>query len=336
MIEREMQELIWKHPERVLNEPLKQVAWELSSEVGRADLVFEDRHGRLLIVEVKLGKLPRGAIDQLHDYFGMMKQKFPDKAVEMMVVAWVIPQERRLACELYHIECLERSERFFREVATEYGYLFASESQTLPPPVSLGAVDVKKPHRSVSSERASNRKGTALHAAKRLTGGETGDLEAFNIRYWTAFRAYLQERRSKLQPPKLPSREHWYQFGIGTTRAHTAAHILTTAKDIAKMAPSAEVNGVRHIGVELFIKGQDVKSLFNELLRRKESIEAIIGASLDWREMSNMKRSRICLWKAADPTEEGDWPQQFAWLQNTLERFDQAFRQLTATRQRSA
>jgi len=60
-----MQELIWRYPERFLHEPLQQLSWEESSEVGRADLVFEDRHRRILIVEVKKGKLPRGAIDQL-------------------------------------------------------------------------------------------------------------------------------------------------------------------------------------------------------------------------------------------------------------------------------
>ena len=94
MIERDMQELLWRYPDRFLNEQLKQFAWETASEVGRADLVFEDRHGRLLVVEVKRGRLPRGAIDQLLDYFGMMKQRFPDKAIELMVVANVIPSER--------------------------------------------------------------------------------------------------------------------------------------------------------------------------------------------------------------------------------------------------
>src|SRR5271157_2057873 len=38
MVEREMQELLWRYPERFLNEPLKQFAWETSSDVGRADL----------------------------------------------------------------------------------------------------------------------------------------------------------------------------------------------------------------------------------------------------------------------------------------------------------
>jgi hypothetical protein len=123
-----MQELLWRYPERCLHEPLKQFAWETLSEVGRADLVFQDRHGRLLIIEVKHGKLPRGAIDQLLDYFGMMKKRFPEKAVELMVVANAIPSERRLTCESRDIECREISEKRFRDVAAEVAYSFASEA----------------------------------------------------------------------------------------------------------------------------------------------------------------------------------------------------------------
>ena len=132
MVEREMQELLWLYPERFLNEPLKKFAWETSSTIGRADLVFEDRHGRLLIIEVKRGKLPRGAIDQLLDYFGMMKQRLPDKPVELMVVANLIPAERRVTCESRDIECREISEKTFREVAAEFAYTFVSEANLLP------------------------------------------------------------------------------------------------------------------------------------------------------------------------------------------------------------
>lgn len=134
MVEKEMQELLWLHPERFLNEPLKQFAREAASAVGRADLVFEDRHGRLLIIEVKRGKLPRGAIGQLLDYFGMMKGRFPEKPVEMMVVANVIPSERRIACESRDIECREISEKTFRDVATDVGFVFASETRMTSSP----------------------------------------------------------------------------------------------------------------------------------------------------------------------------------------------------------
>lgn len=147
MIEKEMQELLWRHPERFLNEPLKQFAWETSSDIGRADLVFEDRHGRLLIIEVKRGKLPRGAIDQLLDYFGMMKLKFPQKAVELMVVANVIPPERQITCESRDIECRSIAEKTFRDVAAEVGYTFASESST-PRPSDAPASSTSARHTS--------------------------------------------------------------------------------------------------------------------------------------------------------------------------------------------
>lgn len=128
MTEREMEDLLWKYPEKFLNETLTQFRRQQSSQVGRIDLVFEDRLGRLLIIEMKKGKLQRGAIEQLHDYYGMLKKEFPDKSVELMVVAHIIHDERRLACEKLDIECREISEKKFRDVAEEMGYVFESEA----------------------------------------------------------------------------------------------------------------------------------------------------------------------------------------------------------------
>jgi len=130
MLEKEMQTLIWNYPEILLGQPLKQFAWELSSQVGRADLVFEDKAGDLLVVEVKLGKLPRGAIEQVEDYFGILKLKYPDKAVELMVVANQIPQERRLSLDRRDIEAREISGLTFRKLAKEVGFVFESESNS--------------------------------------------------------------------------------------------------------------------------------------------------------------------------------------------------------------
>lgn len=87
---------------------------------------------RLLVVEIKRGKLPRGAIEQLHDYFGSLKREFPDRPVELLVVANSIPEERRLACERLNIEPREISDRRFRDVAAEVGYAFGSELNQVP------------------------------------------------------------------------------------------------------------------------------------------------------------------------------------------------------------
>ena len=124
-----MEDLLWEHPDKFLHEPLTQFRRQQRSGVGRCDVIFEDRLGRLLVIELKRGRLERGAIDQLHDYFGMVKQEFPEKPVELMVVANLIPAERRLACEKYDIEPREISEKRFRDVAEEVGYCFASEQK---------------------------------------------------------------------------------------------------------------------------------------------------------------------------------------------------------------
>jgi hypothetical protein len=127
MTEREMEDLLWDHPEKFLNEPLRQFQRQPSSAVGRADVIFEDRLGRLLVIELKRDTLDRGAIAQLVDYYGMLKARFPDKAVELMVIASRIPPERQLSCSQYNIEALEISQKKFRDVAEEVGYVFKSE-----------------------------------------------------------------------------------------------------------------------------------------------------------------------------------------------------------------
>ena len=143
-----------------------------------------------------------------------------------------------------------------------------------------------------------------------MTDDEATPSQNLRIKYWTAFRSYLQEQKSKLRPQK-PSRDHWYSFSIGTSRAHTAALIITRDNKI---------------GVELTINSDDAKMLFNELITQKGNIEEIIGSSLDWREMPDRKASRVLLYEAVDPYDESDWPDQFAWLKDTLEKFDRAFR----------
>jgi hypothetical protein len=130
VIEREMEDLLWEHAEKLLNEPLRQFQRQSASAVGRADLIFEDRIGRLLVIELKRDTLERGAIMQLVDYYGMLKSRFPDRAIELMVVAPRIPPERRVACEQYDIEAREIPQKRFRDVAGEVGYVFESESRS--------------------------------------------------------------------------------------------------------------------------------------------------------------------------------------------------------------
>jgi hypothetical protein len=149
---------------------------------------------------------------------------------------------------------------------------------------------------------------TVRDAAVAIASDAERPSHILRLKYWTAFKVFLQERRSKLRPQK-PSTDHWYSFGIGTSRAKTAALLITRDEQIA-------------VDLNIF----DDKELFNDLLRQRGEIEQEVGSTLDWREMPDKKASRIILFKRCEPTNEADWPQQFAWLQETLERFDAAFR----------
>ena len=169
MIEREMEDLLWENPEKLLNEPLKQFRRQPSDKVGRADLVFEDKYGNLLVIELKLGKMGRDAIGQLHDYFGMLKKEFPDRPVEMMVVANAIHQEGRLSCENNNIYAREIPEKKFRDVAEEVGYIFESEQ---PPDIT----DPKRTNPSVRTNAPrSARMFRGFHSHQKSSDGAEED-----------------------------------------------------------------------------------------------------------------------------------------------------------------
>lgn len=157
---------------------------------------------------------------------------------------------------------------------------------------------------------------TVDDAKSDISAGEGNRSQKLRIRYWTAFREFLREQRSSLRPQK-PSRDHWYSFGIGTARAHTAALLITRDGNIA---------------VELTINSDDAKEIFKELSAQKEEIERALGESLDWREMPDKKASRIVLFRPADAYNEESWPEQFAWLREKLEMFDKVFRPLLSNK----
>jgi hypothetical protein len=155
---------------------------------------------------------------------------------------------------------------------------------------------------------------TVENARDAIGADEGNRSQKLRRRYWSAFREYLREHHSSLRPQK-PSQENWYSFGVGSSRAHTNALLITRSSNIA---------------VELRMNTDDAKDIYRELYEQKDAIETAIGAPLDWREMPDRKASRIVLFRSADGYNEESWPEQFAWLRANLEAFDKVFRPLLA------
>src|ERR1700733_3576634 len=126
MTEHEMEDLLWEAPERFLGEALRPFRRQDTYDVGRSDLIFEDKRGTLLIVEIKKD-VERAAVGQLCDYFGALKHQFPLRPIELILVANEILDQRRMALERQGVECWQIPQTRFRAVARDVGYVIESE-----------------------------------------------------------------------------------------------------------------------------------------------------------------------------------------------------------------
>lgn len=128
--------------------------------------------------------------------------------------------------------------------------------------------------------------------------------------YWTAFNDYAFDNSQYAATfnRRKASSDHWYTLAIGSSAANIK--LLVNTRD--------EV-----ITLELTI--HDSKELYDKLVQHKQEIEQTVGATLDWRRMSEKKACRILLERNAPVKDETDWPTQFDWFMQTSTAFKKAF-----------
>jgi Domain of unknown function (DUF4268) len=100
------------------------------------------------------------------------------------------------------------------------------------------------------------------------------------VNYWSAFSAFLRDRRAAFKL-NTPRRDYLCGFGnIGLS----GFHLNTTAgfRD-------------RRLSVEIFIAHAAAKRAFDQLHADREPIETEFGAPLDWQRMDDRKGCRIAV-----------------------------------------
>lgn len=125
MLEKDIENLIAHYPDEFFpNSGLKLIGQQV--KLGRcfADIIFEDKYHRKVIVEVKRGILSRDASGQVMEYYGLLKNQSLTDIVELILCANVIPQERRTFLETVGIECKELGINLINQVAEKVGYSF--------------------------------------------------------------------------------------------------------------------------------------------------------------------------------------------------------------------
>jgi RecB family endonuclease NucS len=111
--EKAMEDAIAQNPEKYLEPGL--VLKERQYRIGNYifDLLFQDRHGAKLIVELQKGTLDRNHTYKILDYYDEYKNRNPDHFVELMIIANKIPRERRDRLSSYGIAFKEIPESDF-------------------------------------------------------------------------------------------------------------------------------------------------------------------------------------------------------------------------------
>ncbi len=125
MLEKDIENLIAQHPDEFFpREGFRLIQQQYVVNRRRFDVLFEDRFGRSIIVEVKRGILTREASGQVMEYYGLLKSQDNLANVELVLFANVIPPERRRFLETAGISCKEVGIRMLVEVAEKHGYDF--------------------------------------------------------------------------------------------------------------------------------------------------------------------------------------------------------------------
>ncbi|MCX5857746.1 MAG: EVE domain-containing protein [Deltaproteobacteria bacterium] len=128
MREKDIENLIAEYPDEFFpNSGFRLIGQQVKLGKCYADIIFEDRYKRKVIVEVKRGILSRDASGQVMEYYGLLKTESPDDFVEMILCANIIPPERKKYLETIGIECKELGINLVNQIAQKVNYHFVDE-----------------------------------------------------------------------------------------------------------------------------------------------------------------------------------------------------------------
>lgn len=141
------------------------------------------------------------------------------------------------------------------------------------------------------------------------TINNVSETKKLQYEFWKGFEYYLRESKSILRTSGAYP-QHWYNCRIGTSKGHIDFTINT---------------GTEKIGCELYMNGDDPKSVYKSLLEKKNAIETEIGQKLLWMELPEKHASRIKLEQDFDINNSDSYKATFLWLREYGEKFQDVF-----------
>lgn len=90
IIEKDIEKFVEKNT-GLIGKTLRLIGRQLDTPVGRIDMLFEDKKGNPTVVELKLNKIGRDAINQLRKYMNWVKKETKRKIVGAIICEGVMP-----------------------------------------------------------------------------------------------------------------------------------------------------------------------------------------------------------------------------------------------------
>lgn len=118
LLEKKIEDIIAKHHRYFIESGLQLKDRQVSSRAGRADLLFIDRFGDELLIEIKRGTVNREAVAQLLDYLGNLTGD--GIRTRLMLIAGNIAANWKMALDRQGIEYREYAEKDYLQFLEKY------------------------------------------------------------------------------------------------------------------------------------------------------------------------------------------------------------------------
>ena len=141
-----------------------------------------------------------------------------------------------------------------------------------------------------------------------VTNKDLSDTKKAHLDFWNGFKLHMEETGTALKL-RQPRPQHWYAMAVGRSKFNISLTTNTQSKQV---------------GCEIYIRGEDAKSAFIQLLEQKSEIEEMLGA-LEWHELPDGQDCRIKLSRNGDSKNQTQWPELHDWLRDKSEAFYKVF-----------
>ncbi|MEI8048913.1 MAG: DUF4268 domain-containing protein [Bacteroidota bacterium] len=157
----------------------------------------------------------------------------------------------------------------------------------------------------------SNPNDWAKSVRKSASSQNVTNLKLLQQEYWQALKKYMEDNKSQIKMQN-PSAHHWTNVAIGKSNF-----------DLSLLINSRE----NKLSLWFSIYGDLAKTNFDKLyeLAYQNSLTEI-SEDIIWDKMENKKMCSVYLNTLGDFTNKHDWPNQFAWFKENLEKFTKYFK----------